>query len=310
MAKAAATHAASTDPVDLERLDAAVEAAVRRGEAGELRVLGYGELTLVLGWPGERPVVAVKRLPPFRDSAQLERYRTLLQRYIGELERRGVSVVPTALERAPAALRRAYLVQPLFRRRSLLNNVLRGADAGRGKALLERLVTVVAGAVDGRLGLDAQAANWVVDGERLSYLDLSTPLLRDDRGRDLLDLSIFLAAYPWALRAPLRPVARQVISQFHDPRGVLVDVASNLIKERLEGWLPALIEAAGRRVTPPIREAEVRRYFVRDRRLWLLMQRLRRADRAWQGRVRRRPYPLLLPPPYAYGPPELPEEAP
>ena len=54
----------------------------------------------------------------------------------------------------------------------------------------------------------------------------------------------------------------------------------------------------------------MRRYFARDRRLWLLMQRLRRADRAWQRRVRSRPYPFLLPPPYRYGPPELPESEP
>ena len=51
----------------------------------------------------------------------------------------------------------------------------------------------------------------------------------------------------------------------------------------------------------------MRRYFARDKRLWLLMQRLRRADRAWQRRVRRRAYPFLLPPPYHYGPQELPE---
>ena len=79
------------------------------------------------------------------------------------------------------------------------------------------------------------------------------------------------------------------------------------IKERHERWLPALLEAANAHVTPAITEQEVRRYFARDRRLWLLMQRLRRADRAWQRHVRRRPYPFLLPPPYRYGPPETPE---
>lgn len=39
------------------------------------------------------------------------------------------------------------------------------------------------------------------------------------------------------------------------------------------------------------------------RRLWLLLQRLRRFDRAWQRHVRRRSYGFLLPPPYRYGPP-------
>jgi hypothetical protein len=84
-------------------------------------------------------------------------------------------------------------------------------------------------------------------------------------------------------------------------------VASNLIKERHERWLPTLLGAANVHVAPAITDREVRIYFARDRRLWLLMQRLRRADRAWQRYVRRRPYPFLLPPPYHYGPPETPD---
>jgi len=95
------------------------------------------------------------------------------------------------------------------------------------------------------------------------------------------------------------------MAQYHDPRIVLVDAASNLIKERHERWLPTLMEAANAYVAPPITEGEVRRYFVRDRRFWLLMQWLRRTDRAWQRRVRRRPYQFLMPPPYHYGPPEI-----
>lgn len=55
--------AVEDDGLDLKRLDAAVETAIAAGDAGDLRVLGYGEITLVLGWPPERPAFAVKRLP-------------------------------------------------------------------------------------------------------------------------------------------------------------------------------------------------------------------------------------------------------
>jgi hypothetical protein len=91
---------------------------------------------------------------------------------------------------------------------------------------------------------------------------------------------------------------------YHDARNVLVDLASNLLKERLDRWLPPFLQATATRVAPPILEDEVRRYFARDKLLWQSMQRMRRADRAWQRRVRRRPYPFLLPPPYEYGAPE------
>jgi Family of unknown function (DUF6206) len=309
MNRAATTTPASAQALDIERVDSVVEQAIRAGEPGALQLLGYGEVTLVFGWPPERPEFAVKRMPPFRDSAQLDRYGHLLERYTTALRGRGVRVVPTELRATEAndGSPRAYLVQPFVPRERHLNEFLREATPESGTALLDALVEHVAVVVDHGLGLDAQASNWAVEGGRLACFDLSTPLMRSPDGRHGLDLSLFLSIYPWALRGVLVPVAHGVMSQYHDVRTVLVDVASNLVKERLDRWLPALLGAAGARVSPAIEEAEVRRYFARDRRLWLLMQRLRRADRAWQRRVRRRPYPFLLPPPYHYGPPELPE---
>ena len=298
------------DRLDLEAADAVVDAAIRAGEAGSLRVLGYGEITLALGWPSDVPELALKRLPVFRDQVQLSAYEALLQYYLAELERRGVNVVETKLMRTAGSPPRAYLVQPLVPECDLLDRVLDEAAPERGEALLRTLAGTVARTVGPELGLDAQVANWAVTGDDLADLDVSTPLMRSARGEDLLDLSLFLSIYPAALHVPLRRVAHDVMGDFHDPRQVLVDVASNLVKERLDRWLPAILRAANEHVSPPITESEVRAYFKRDRRLWLLMQRLRRADRVWQRRVRRRVYPFLLPPPYRYGPPELPERRP
>ena len=309
IATSTAGHERLAEGVDVEALDAEVESAIRAGEAGSMRVLGYGEFTLVLGWPTTRPEVAVKRLPAFRDADQLARYEETLRRYVGGLEGRGVAVMPTELRGTPARGElHAYLIQPLAPRDALLNSVLGTAPAARGRELLNMVAGHVAATVDGSLGLDAQAGNWMVSGDGLVILDVSTPLMRSAQGRDELDLALFESIYPPAVRGLLRRIAPMVMSQYHDPRTVLVDFGSNLIKERLEQWLPALCDAANEHVTPPVTERALRRYFARDKRFWLSMQRLRRIDRAWQRQVRRRPYPFLLPPPYAYGPPELPEE--
>ncbi len=295
--------------LDIEPIDRAVEEAIRVGEPGVLRVLGYGELTLVFGWPRERPEFAVKRLPPFRDVAQLDRYRDLLESYMAALRGRGVRVLPTELRAtgSEGGSPRAYLIQPLVPRDRHLNALLREVTPETGAALLETLVEQVAAVVDRELGLDAQASNWAVEDGGLACFDLSTPLMRSPDGRHGLDLSLFLSIYPWALRGVLVPVAHRVMGQYHDARTVLLDVAANLVKERLDRWLPVFLRSTAARVSPPVDETEVHRYFARDKKLWLLMQRLRRADRAWQLRVRRRPYPFLLPPPYGYGPQELPE---
>jgi hypothetical protein len=98
------------------------------------------------------------------------------------------------------------------------------------------------------------------------------------------------------------------MAQYHDPRTVLLDFASNLHKEGLDRCVPALLQAANARLERPLARGDVSRYFHQDKLLWALMQRLRLADRGWQRHVRRRPYPLLLPPRYRYGPPRRTEE--
>jgi hypothetical protein len=290
--------------LDLEGLDAAVEAAIATGGPGALEVLGFGELTLVLAWPPGAPSVAVKRLPTFDDPGRLERYGRVLRAYIEALETRGVRVLPTELQAvmAHAGVIHAYLVQPLVPRADVLSVALAHVTRAEGARLLDEVAATVCAAVDARVGLDAQAGNWVRGEQGLACVDVSTPMLRGDDGREQLDVGLFLSAYPWALRPALRRVAGDLLAQYHDPRSVLVDVASNLVKEQLGDRVDDLLAAANRRVSPPIDREEVRRYFRSDRRLWLLMQRLRRADRAWQRRVRRRPYPFLLAPPYRYGP--------
>ena len=117
------THTSPATALDIEQVDRAVDAAIHAGEAGSLRVLGYGEITLVVGWPRERPELAVKRLPPFRDRRQLDSYKELLERYIAALRDRGVEVVPTEVRAVDAGRGglHAYLIQTLVPRERRLN---------------------------------------------------------------------------------------------------------------------------------------------------------------------------------------------
>jgi hypothetical protein len=297
--------------VDVERLDATVEEAIRLGAPRGLHVLGYGELTLVIGWPAEEPTLAVKRLPPFSGADRLDAYAGLLDRYIEALRARGLLVAHTELRSHPGphGSVRAYIVQPLVPREQHLNVILASAEDTRARELLELVVDNVHRCTDDVVGLDAQAANWWVEEDGgLGYFDISTPMLRDRGGREQLDVALFLSVYPWITRPLLARIAPGVMAQYHDPRTVLLDFASNLHKEGLDLRVPALLQAANRRLERPLAAADVRRYFRQDKLLWALMQRLRLADRGWQRHVRGRPYPLLLPPRYRYGPPRRAKE--
>jgi len=120
-------------------------------------------------------------------------------------------------------------------------------------------------------------------------------MMRDDEGRETLDTELFLASLPWALRGLVRRfLLHSILDKYYQPREVLRDLLANLIKEGIADRLALGLEVVNTRVSPPIDDSEVRRYYHEDARMWAFLQRLRRIDRGWQRGVRRRQYPFLL----------------
>lgn len=283
---------------DLRRLDEAVERALATNDESALHVLGYGEISSVLAWPDATGPHACKRLPIFDDASRYEAFRECFHHYLDALTEAGVAVHDSRLE----ALDRddgkivAYCIQPVLDSAALAPAQLRAADARSGRALLEEIVGYIATTVGPMLGIDAQLSNWARSGSHLVYIDITTPLLRDADGRDLLDTELFMASLP----AAFRPVVRRfMLTDILDPyfaaRPTALDLAGNLHKEGLVEWVPDLIAIANERLGIDLDVAEVRRHYRTDARLWSLLQRARRVDRTWQRRVRRRAYPYLLP---------------
>ncbi len=284
---------------DLERLEQAVDDALDRANAETLCLLGHGEISLVLGSPAAEPRWACKRLPPFPSAAAADRYTEVVDRYLERLTARGVHVVGTEVRRVtrPDGEVVLYCVQPVLPRESLGPSIV-AAGGDEAAAILGEIVDLALTVVDARVGLDAQLSNWARHDGRLTYFDVTTPLLTTPDGSPELDTGVFLASLPWSLRAPVRRfVLPGILHRYHTPRSVVLDLAANLIKERLDDWIPIVLAAAGDRLDPPLTEDEVRRDYQSDARTWNLLQAVRRADRTWQTRIRRRRYPFLLPAP-------------
>jgi hypothetical protein len=286
--------------VELTLLDAAVWLALRAGRAGSLEILGYGEISAVVRWSASGRPVAAKRLPPFASEAAFQAYRDCVRRYLEELRAHGVKPLATAVQGCEGAdgTWRAYCVQPMVSPDALLTTQLSSGSLEETERSLGRVVDCLLGAVGPKLGIDGQASNWVVADGELRYLDVSTPLLRDELGQEQLDTELFLASLPWALRGLVRwRYLGAILDKYYEPRGVVVDLLANFYKEGLGDLVPPLVERLQAKglLEPPITVAELQRYYRSDARMWSLLQRLRRADRFWQGRVRRRIYPFLLP---------------
>jgi len=284
--------------LDIEALDRAVENALRSADTSGLEIIGAGEITLVVGWrAADGSPYACKRLPVFDDERRYDSYRRCFDTYLEALAARGTRIVDSRLEpvRRPDGRVIAYCTQPVLDARTLAP-ILRDADDEAGSRLLEAIVDQVGVTVDERLGVDAQLSNWAQDDGDLLYLDVTTPLMRDEHGEEQLDTDVFLAALPWALRGVVRRfVLGDILEGYYEPRGVLLDLAGNLHKERLVRWIPALLQTANERFDLDLTAEEIARYYRRDALIWEALLRLRRVDRVWQQKVRGRTYPYLIP---------------
>jgi hypothetical protein len=284
---------------ELQRLEAEVESALEEADESRLAVLGGGEISLVLGWPPQDPAFACKRLPPFPTRARFDAYRRALIDYMDALSEHGVDVVGTELRpvgRGDGTIA-GYAVQAVLPAGTLAPAVLGVSDPAEGHPLVEAVVESAFSVVEPRLGIDAQLSNWTWESGRLRYLDVTTPMIWAHDGSPRLDLDLLVHSLPAILRRPVRQfLAPRILDGYRDRRGVANDLLGNLLKERLDAWLPAFLEAVNRTLKPPISEQQVRDYYRSDARLWGWLLRVRRLDRAWQRHVRRRPYPFLLPP--------------
>lgn len=282
----------------LDELEARVDHALTSGDENALEVLGYGEISCVLAWHDSAGPFAAKRLPLFKTEADLEAYREAFNAYIGALGEAGVRVIPSRLETILSADGRiaVWCLQPLLDPASLAPSWLKSAGADGARRLFERITEAIITAVSPRLGLDGQLSNWAVVDDDVLYFDVTTPMMRDDHGREALDTDLFLASLPWALRGLVRRfMLHSILDKYYSRRGVLLDLLGNLIKEGVADTMAIGLEVVSAAVEPAVDAREVRRYYQEDAAMWALLQRLRRIDRFWQRHVRRRQYPFLLP---------------
>ena len=113
---------------ELERLEAMVVEALDSRDDSALNILGYGEVSVALGWPVEKPQFVCKRTPPFT-KAQFAAYQALVHEYIARLRQEGLDVVPTSivpLDQGDKII--SYLVQPMLTSGTLGHNVLKASE--------------------------------------------------------------------------------------------------------------------------------------------------------------------------------------
>jgi len=289
-------------PGDLDALERSIQRALLSGDESALTVIGYGEITTVVKWRSEKGEFACKRLAPFPDRGAAQRCGEVIGRYIGELGRHGIDVLDTEVGFAAADRGRVvvYCVQPVLPAGTLGPDWMRSRSVDEAIGDFRRILALLRGSVTPALAPDGQLSNWAFVKDRIVYLDVSSPFLRDESGQELFDFKLQMDALPAPLRLPVRRfVVGKILDKYHTLRGQALDFLGNLRKERLEHLIPVLLPVANRELAldPPISEADVRAYYTSDARTYAWIQAARRADRWFHRHILRRPYGYLLPPP-------------
>lgn len=287
--------AAAVDASALASLEALVANALAAGTTDGLNLIGFGEISVALGWPVAAPSHVCKRMPPMT-TAQFAQYKALVNDYVANLRAAGITVVDTTVMSLPRGDRHVvYLVQAMLQADSLGQNVLAAADPDPDHPFLIAVGESLA-VVSDRLSIDAQVTNFSWDGTGLTLLDVGTPFMWDDDGGLLFDMEPYTpmisAPFRWAVKRDLA----KVTNRWQQPRSVATDVVGNLMREGLTSWVEPTIIALNQALEglEPISLDEAKALYEQDRKTFPRLTRLQRIERRWSTSVRRRPYDFFI----------------
>lgn len=295
-------------------------------ETGEvpIKILGYGEISLVFEIVGDPEQLAYKRIPIFDNEEQVERhiwayneYNRILSKEVGlNIPEYDVAWFKDENEKI-----RFYSVQKKVMSESVGNRVIHELSEGDINSLVLLVMRDMKkvweysnnhDTID--LGLDGQISNFAVigydpnnpkiyDNTELNYFDTSTPMFRQN-GEEAMDAKLFLKSTPSFLRYLVKVAfLDEVVDRYYDWRLVTIDLIANFFKEQKPELIPGLIQQineffeqeASEFDIKPITFEEVQKYYKNDKRIWVIFQNSRKIDRFIKTKILRKQYDFYLP---------------
>lgn len=288
------------EQADLEKLEEAVCNAIATGDESSLKIIGYGEITTVLLLTTQDGTFAVKRLPVVKSRANADHIAETIRTYVDALRASHVDVVPNEariVERDNGSFV-VYCVQEAVSEDALAANWFHEHSPEECLSKFESIADCIEHSTSPKVTTDGQLSNWAFVGDKLLYLDVSTPFLRHDDRSSLLDWRNYMGPVPAPLRWYYLREVPKVLDKYFDLRGQMLDFLGNLRKEKLDYLTPPFTDYVNDRFRfhKPLTAPEIQKYYTEDAKLYLLIERLRKLDRWVQRRLLFRTYPYLLAP--------------
>ena len=289
-----------------------------------IKILGFGEISLVFEIIGDPEQLADKRIPIFENKKQVRRHIWAYNEYCRILEKDIGLILPEHkviwfLDDKEKI--QFYSVQAKIDSESVCNKIIHHISDYEVEILvllvlreLKKVWTLNKEKVDIEVGLDGQISNFVLldydsksptvnENSKLLYLDTSTPMLRKN-GVETMDAELFLNSTPSFLRFLIKAFfVQDVLDRYYDLKLVIIDLLANFFKDQMPKIIPRLIKRVNQFLNEEASEfkiekitlADVQKYYKSDKMIWVIFQNARRIDRYIKTRLLKKTYDFYLP---------------
>lgn len=289
-----------------------------------IKILGFGEISLVFEILNDPNSLAYKRIPIFDTEEQVKRHIWAYNMYCKILNNRVGLTLPdydVAWFKDNVKKIQFYCVQEKISPEAIGNRLIHEINNEDLKTLILLVLREMKkvwnfsrknNRID--VGLDGQISNFAVinydpknpkiyPDTNLYYLDTSTPMFRIN-GVEAMEAELFLKSAPSFLRWLLKALfLEETVGRYYDWRKVSIDLIANFFKEQKSEIIPSLInlvneffkEEASEFEIAPITIEEVQKYYKSDKDMWVIFQTVRRFDRFLKTKVFKKKYDFYLP---------------
>ncbi|MHA1490588.1 MAG: DUF6206 family protein [Promethearchaeota archaeon] len=289
-----------------------------------IKILGFGEISLVFELIDDPEHLAYKRIPIFDNEKQVRRHIWAYNEYNRILiEEIGLNLPPydTAWFKDEEGNIQFYCIQQKILPDSVGNKILHNVTNKEVNKLIllamremKKVWTFNLKNKDFQVGLDGQISNFTVidydpnnpkvdENSKLLYLDTSTPMFRKN-GVDAMDAELFLKSTPSFLRWLVKAAfLDEVVDRYYDWRLVTIDLIANFYKEQRPELIPGITkvinkffkEEASEFKMEPFTLLEIQKYYKNDKMIWVIFQNARKIDRFIKLKLFRKKYAFYLP---------------
>lgn len=269
------------------------------------RLIGFGEISSIIELE-EMPGLVLKRMPMFPNKESAHQYLNNYKEYCQLLTKAGLQLPEddAVIVEKSSSLSVLYFAQQKFNPVQIGNKVLQQIAREKRPKFIDTVIHAIykvwdfnASQSKYQLAIDAQISNWAYleEQEELYFIDTSTPLFKI-HGVEQLDPELILTSAPSFGKAIIRKFfLADVMNRYYDEHSVNVDVAANLYKEKLEEYIPIVLEKINARSKLKITEKEVSKYYKEDKFIWSLFLALRKTDRWLHQNFYNKQYQFILP---------------